>query len=404
MARTYDVGGIQLERPFRVQRFGHFGFTVTEQEPSLRFYSDLLGLQVSDVLDLSKRMQTESPGRDGNVYFMRVGSDHHALILFPAWTMPARPGGTRPGTEHLAHAAWQVATLREVSEGRRWLTEHGQAMARPGRRDPSGANYNFTIFDADGIPTELYYGMDQIGWDGISKPSELWPVEDVALPDVDGAIEPDFPKSREAIQAGLDLRKGQRQRPWGPARYDVGGVMLPRPFRIVRNSPVGIFATDVDEATAYYRDVLGLTLTETIEYKGHRCAFLRANSEHHSVALYPLALRGELGMWNESICMHYGMQVPTYSQLRDAVSFLTQHGVAIRYLPPELTPGIDYAALAIAPDGHAILLYYYMEQIGWDGRPRPASERRKIDHDHWPQTLSEMSDTYRGCVFQGPLG
>jgi hypothetical protein len=73
-------------------------------------------------------------------------------------------------------------------------------------------------------------------------------------------------------------------------------------------------------------------------------------------------------------------------------------------LPPELTPGIDYAAYALDPDGHAVMLYYYMEQIGWDGRPRPAELRRKVDIDHWPETLAPLSDTYRGSVFQGPLG
>ena len=29
---TYDVGGIRLERPFRVLRLGHFGFNVADQE------------------------------------------------------------------------------------------------------------------------------------------------------------------------------------------------------------------------------------------------------------------------------------------------------------------------------------------------------------------------------------
>ena len=89
------------------------------------------------------------------------------------------------------------------------------------------------------------------------------------------------------------------------------------------------------------------------------------------MALYPLALRDELGMRADSICMAYGMQVGSYRQLKDAVSFLDEHGVTIRYLPPELSPGIDYSAFALDPEGHAIQLYYYMEQIGWDGKPRP---------------------------------
>jgi hypothetical protein len=102
--------------------------------------------------------------------------------------------------------------------------------------------------------------------------------------------------------------------------------------------------------------------------------------------------------------MSFGNQVGDYQQLRNAVDFLKANGVTIKYLPPELFPGIDYSAFAIDPEGHAIHLYYYVEQIGWDGRPRPASQRRKIDHARWPEMLDALPDTYLGQVFQGPLG
>ena len=55
------------------------------------------------------------------------------------------------------------------------------------------------------------------------------------------------------------------------------------------------------------------------------------------------------------------------------------------------------------PDGHMIQLYYYMEQLGWQGKPRPAELRRKTG-DKWPDVLEPMSDTYVDQVFQGPLG
>jgi hypothetical protein len=102
--------------------------------------------------------------------------------------------------------------------------------------------------------------------------------------------------------------------------------------------------------------------------------------------------------------MAYGMQLGSYKQLRDGIVFLKEHGVTIHHLPSELFPGIDYSAIAIDPEGHAIQLYYYMEQIGWDGKPRPASQRRKIDNAHWPEELDALPDTFLGQVFQGPLG
>ena len=49
-----------------------------------------------------------------------------------------------------------------------------------------------------------------------------------------------------------------------------------------------------------------------------------------------------------------------------------------------------------------------MEQIGWDGRPRPAELRRQgapgSDSAAWPEALEPLSDTYADQTFQGPLG
>ena len=68
------------------------------------------------------------------------------------------------------------------------------------------------------------------------------------------------------------------------------------------------------------------------------------------------------------------------------------------------TAGIDYAFLALDPDGHAVQFYYAMEQIGWDGKPRPAGKRRKVVPGEWPEALEPMSDTYMGEPFLGPWG
>src|SRR6202035_3829930 len=88
-----------------------------------------------------------------------------------------------------------------------------------------------------------------------------------------------------------------------------------------------------------------------------------------------------------------GVEVGSYAQLREAVAFLKAHGVTfIDTIPPELYPGIDYSAFALDPDGHCIQLYYYMEQIGWDGRVRPAAERRRANGRRgWSRCPTPMS-------------
>ena len=208
----------------------------------------------------------------------------------------------------------------------------------------------------------------------------------------------------EALGKGIDVLGGHRTRETLPETYDVEGVLLPRPFKITKIGPVSLFVADVERAEDFYTGHLGFAKSEEIVHRGARCVFLRCGSEHHSVALFPRELRGRLGLSEHTTCMSFGVEVGSYAQLREAVAFLKSHGVTfVDSISPELYPGIDYAAFALDPDGHCIQLYYYMEQIGWDGRVRPAAERRQVG-PVWPEALEPLSDTYADQVFQGPLG
>jgi catechol 2,3-dioxygenase-like lactoylglutathione lyase family enzyme len=180
--------------------------------------------------------------------------------------------------------------------------------------------------------------------------------------------------------------------------------LLPRPFKITKIGPVGLFVDDVDRAEAFYTDRVGFVRSEETTYRGARCVFLRCGAEHHSLGLFPKELRGSLGLNERTSCMSFGVEMGSYTQLREAVKFLKSRGVTfVDSIPPELYPGIDYSAFALDPDGHCIQLYYYMEQVGWDGRVRPQSARRQV-HSEWPEVLEPLSDTYVDQVFQGPLG
>ena len=106
---------------------------------------------------------------------------------------------------------------------------------------------------------------------------------------------------------------------------------------------------DLERMIDYYTETMGLTLTEEISWQGHHAVSLRANTEHHTIALYPRALRAELALRPDSICMAYGMQVGSYAQLKAAIEFLKSNAVTIKYLPPELFPGIDYSATFEVP-------------------------------------------------------
>lgn len=398
------VGGVKLPRPFRIRRLGHFGVNVADPERSKDFYCRLLGFRISDPLDFSERVPPEQRDKVGPTvgYFSRHGTDHHSFVFFPRRILEAVNPHARTPSGTVNQITWQVGSLQEVSDAFDWFTRRGRPIRRAGR-DLPGSNWHFYPPDPDGHTNELYYGIEQIGWDGYSKPREMYGVRYSKPPQLPHHSE--YAEVEKASSDGIPIEKGTRAADMGgEEKYDVGGILLARPFKIARIGPVRLFAENMDAMVDFYRDDLGFSITEEVKYKGRRCVFLRANTEHHSVALYPLALREGLGLKADTTLMSFGLQLGSYRQLKDAVAFLKSSGVTIKYLPSGLFPGIDYCAFAIDPDGFAFQLYYYMEQVGWDGKPRPASRRAKVDNARWPDAVEGRSDTFLGEPFLGPLG
>jgi len=400
----FNVGGILLDQPFKIRRLGHFGFNLVDMDEGVRFYTDLLGFRVSDVMDYSRR--AKDPAQlaglgNPNGYFTRYGTDHHAMVLFPKRVRDALGRGDKPGVT-VNQITWQVGSLSEVGNAIKWFDERHIKQQRSGR-DMPGSNWHTYLFDPDGHSNELYYGIEQVGWNGHSKPRIMYDRgfnEPPALPQISEQQE-----VQEALAKNVDLISGYRHVDGLASTFDVDGILLPRPFKIVRLGPVYLFVENLTEAEAFYRDTLGFTFTEEATWKGHRCVFLRANTEHHSLALFPLALRDILGLSSHSSCAAFGVQLANYRQLRDAVKFLQEHGVKVtEALPVDLHPGIDYAAYAFDPDGHCIQLYHAMEQIGWEQKPRPKELRQPRRFGEWPEVLEADPNSYLGEPFLGPWG
>jgi catechol 2,3-dioxygenase-like lactoylglutathione lyase family enzyme len=244
--------------------------------------------------------------------------------------------------------------------------------------------------------------MEQIGWTGLSKPRAMHERgfrERPPLPQI-----PEYKEVEQSRGEGVDFNSGFRHPEKMPAKYDVDGILLPRPFKIVRHGPVRLFCRDMKKMEAFYTGIMGFTRTEALAWQGHRCVFLRCNTEHHSLALYPIALRKKLGLSPHTTVMSFGVQVATYRQLRAAIGFLKERGGRFIEIPPALTPGIDYCAHVLDPAGHAVQLYYYMEQVGWNGRPRSKRARVPASVAQWPEAVEPKSDTYTGEPYLGPWG
>ena len=393
-AARYNVGGILLNRPFKVRRLGHFGFNGENMEANRRFYIDLLGFRISEEVDAGG-------------FFARHNSDHHSMVIFNRQLIDERLRANGSGAHlrpenDINQITWQVQSLNEIWQGTQYFKDLELEVRTEGRAGAGvGSNYHLYVWDPDEQINELFWGMEQIGWDGRTKPRAMGGRMPLA------SMEPhisEFDEVQEAVANGIDPASGYRYIDPLPAAYNVDDFLLTRPFKITRIGPVNLFVDDVAATTEYYQDVIGLAVTEEVEWQGEKCAFLRCDTEHHSLGLFPKAWRSKLGLSPKTSNMSFGVQVANYRQLRDAVAFLREHGVRVEtdIVPPELHPGIDYAAYAFDPDGHCIELYYSMEQVGWDGRPRPAELRRAVDPNNWPETLEALSDTFSGEPYLGP--
>ena len=123
----FNVGGVLLDQPFKIRRLGHFGFNLSNMEDGVRFYVDLLGFRISDVMDYSRRAKdpAEVAGLgDPNGYFTRYGNDHHAMVLFPKRVRDALGRHEHPGVT-VNQITWQVGSLSEVGNAIRWFNERG---------------------------------------------------------------------------------------------------------------------------------------------------------------------------------------------------------------------------------------------------------------------------------------
>ena len=274
---------------------------------------------------------------------MRYGNDHHAFVLFNKRVRDVIGGRRRFGQGVTSNQiTWQVGSLQEVGNAIEWFREIGVEIQRSGR-DMPGSNWHTYLYDPDDHTNELYYGIEQIGWNGYSKPKEMYTRGYREPPELPQAAE--FTEIQEAIGEGVSLISGYRYTDELPAKFNVDGVLLPRPFKIVRIGPVGLFVKDVNASESFYRDTLGFIPTEEIVWQGHRCVYLRANTEHHSLALYPLVLREQLGLSPHTTNMTFGIQLANYQQLHDAVRYLQDHGARMTdAVPPQLHPGIDFAS------------------------------------------------------------
>ena len=144
--------------PFQLRKIGHVALFVSDVERSVRFYVDVLGFRISDLY--------QEDMMPGGAAFIRLNTDHHGIALFKATE-------DRPAGAGLHHMAFEVGSLDEVFRVRDHLEQHKVPIHFQGRRR-AGVQIAVEFKDPDGHNLEVYWGIDQIGSEGIVRPESEW--------------------------------------------------------------------------------------------------------------------------------------------------------------------------------------------------------------------------------------
>ncbi|HWP58585.1 MAG TPA: VOC family protein [Candidatus Acidoferrales bacterium] len=142
----------------RPRKLGHVGVFVKDLERSKKFYTEVVGLKVSD----------ELPGR---AVFMRCGHDHHDTVLFQL--PPEKAGRSQNDRVELQQISYEVDRLDDLRQKAAELRAQGMEVAGPQQRGP-GMDKTIDFSDPDGNTIQFYCDMDQVGWDDRSRPPEQW--------------------------------------------------------------------------------------------------------------------------------------------------------------------------------------------------------------------------------------
>jgi catechol 2,3-dioxygenase-like lactoylglutathione lyase family enzyme len=144
--------------PFRIAKLGHVVLNVSDITRSVKFYTEVLGFSVSDIYPESMV--------PGGMAFLRCNSDHHSVALVGGLKASA-------GNIDMHHLAFEVATLDEVLRARDHLRRRAVPIDFEGRRR-AGCQIAVEFRDPDGHRLEIFWGVDQVGSDGITRPENEW--------------------------------------------------------------------------------------------------------------------------------------------------------------------------------------------------------------------------------------
>jgi catechol 2,3-dioxygenase-like lactoylglutathione lyase family enzyme len=143
------------------------------------------------------------------------------------------------------------------------------------------------------------------------------------------------------------------------------------PFHIGKIGHIVINVRDVAKSTAFYTQILGFQISDVYpdEMVPGGMVFLRCNTDHHGIALV-----GSMTSEAPNVELnHIAFEVPSLDDVIRARDHLARHQVPIDFAGRRRA-GCQIAVEFRDPDNHRLEIYWGIDQIGSDGRARPAIE------------------------------
>ena len=164
----------------RVMKMSHLGLAVRDLDESVAFYTDALGMRLTERFEYPE----DKVGHGVTVAagaFIRCDATHHQLSLFQLKDSLAADAEVDDRTKPnfgLHHIAFEMATPADLLAKLGELRERGVPIVNCRRGGP-GNQPRFYARDPDGYLIEFFWGIDEIGWDGV--PREYEPIEEIDL-------------------------------------------------------------------------------------------------------------------------------------------------------------------------------------------------------------------------------
>ncbi len=147
------------------------------------------------------------------------------------------------------------------------------------------------------------------------------------------------------------------------------------PFRIQKLGHVVLQVSNLERSVTFYTQILGFKVSDVYpeELQPGGFAFLRCNTDHHCLAL----VGAGPGQSKHIELHHIAFEVGTLEEVFRVRDRLRAHNIPLSF-EGRRRAGCQISVEFHDPDNHCIEIYWGIDQVGSDGRVRPANEWKGV--------------------------